>query len=114
MQRLRFCSNRAVPSRSQLLAFRIRIGIWYFDSTAVTSSRSSRRHGIFMIEHKILEFRTKGRGTTEITADVGRAGASSRISEGVCTLFLQHTSASLILCENADADVRRDLEIIFA
>ena len=67
-----------------------------------------------MIEHKTLEFRTKGRGTTEITAEVERAVTGSRISNGLCTLFLQHTSASLILCENADADVRRDLETVFA
>jgi secondary thiamine-phosphate synthase enzyme len=67
-----------------------------------------------MIEHKILEFRTKGRGMTEISADVGRAVASSGIRQGVRTLFLQHTSASLILCENADADVRRDLETVLA
>ena len=67
-----------------------------------------------MVEHKTLEFRTKGRGTTEITAEVGRAVAASRINKGICTLFLQHTSASLILCENADADVRRDLETVFA
>ena len=67
-----------------------------------------------MIEQKTLEFRTNGRGTVDITAEIGRALASSRISKGVCTLFLQHTSASLILCENADADVRRDLETVFA
>src|SRR6185436_2445113 len=62
-------------------------------------------HGISMIEHKILEFRTKGRGMTEISAEVGRAVASSRIRQGVW---------SLILCENADADVRRDLETVLA
>jgi secondary thiamine-phosphate synthase enzyme len=67
-----------------------------------------------MIEHKTLTFRTKGRGTTEITTEVGRAVASTGIRNGVCTLFLQHTSASLILCENADADVRRDLETVLA
>ena len=64
--------------------------------------------------HKILEFRTKGRGTTEITAQVARVVAGSAIRNGVCTVFLQHTSASLILCENADPDVRRDLETVLA
>ena len=67
-----------------------------------------------MIEHKSLEFRSKGRGTTEITAEVSRAVAASGVRTGLCTLFLQHTSASLILCENADPDVRRDLETILA
>jgi secondary thiamine-phosphate synthase enzyme len=67
-----------------------------------------------MIEQKILEFRTKGRGTTDITADVARAVAASGIRKGLCTVFLQHTSASLILCENADPDVRRDLETLLS
>ena len=67
-----------------------------------------------MIDQKTLEFRTRGRGTTEITADVQRAVAASGIRKGLCTVFLQHTSASLILCENADPDVRRDLETLLA
>ena len=40
--------------------------------------------------------------------------AASGIAKGLCTVFLQHTSASLILCENADPDVRRDLETLLA
>jgi secondary thiamine-phosphate synthase enzyme len=67
-----------------------------------------------MIEHKTLEFRTRGRGTTEITHEVARAVAASGVRKGLCTVFLQHTSASLVLCENADPDVRRDLETILA
>ena len=66
------------------------------------------------MEQKTLEFRTHGRGTTEITADVQRAVAASGIKKGLCTVFLQHTSASLILCENADPDVRRDLETLLS
>jgi secondary thiamine-phosphate synthase enzyme len=61
-----------------------------------------------------LTFRTKGRGTTDITADVQRAVAESGIQKGLCNVFLQHTSASLILCENADPDVRRDLETLLS
>jgi secondary thiamine-phosphate synthase enzyme len=49
---------------------------------------------------------------TEITAEVAHAVAQSGFGKGLCALFLQHTSASLILCENADPDVRRDLETI--
>ena len=67
-----------------------------------------------MIRQSSLEFRTRGRGTTDITADVARVVAASGIAKGLCTVFLQHTSASLILCENADPDVRRDLETLLA
>lgn len=67
-----------------------------------------------MVEQKTLSFHTRGRGTLEISAEVARVVAASGIRAGVCTVFLQHTSASLILCENADSDVRRDLETILA
>ena len=67
-----------------------------------------------MVAQKTLEFRTRGRGTTDITAEVARAVAASGIAKGLCNVFLQHTSASLILCENADPDVRRDLETILS
>ena len=53
-----------------------------------------------MVYQQTLEFRTRGRGTTDITADVARAVAASGIAKGTCNIFLQHTSASLILCEN--------------
>ena len=67
-----------------------------------------------MVFQKTLEFRTRGRGTTDITAEVQRTVAASGIAKGLCTVFLQHTSASLILCENADPDVRRDLETLLS
>ena len=67
-----------------------------------------------MIHQASLEFRTRGRGTTDITADVRRAVAASGAAKGLCNVFLQHTSASLILCENADPDVRRDLETLLS
>lgn len=57
---------------------------------------------------------TSGRGTRDITADIARHVATSGIRDGLCNVFLHHTSASLILCENADPDVRRDLETFFA
>ena len=65
-----------------------------------------------MVFQKSLEFRTRGRGTTDITQAVQGVVAASGLRAGVCTVFLQHTSASLLLSENADADVRRDLETI--
>ena len=67
-----------------------------------------------MIGQKTLDFRTRGRGTTAVTAEVQRAVAETGVRKGLCTVFLQHTSASLVLCENADPDVRRDLETILS
>jgi secondary thiamine-phosphate synthase enzyme len=66
------------------------------------------------VEQKTLEFRTSGRGTTDIVAEVQHAVTSSGIRKGICTVFLQHTSASLILCENADPGVRHDLETLLS
>jgi secondary thiamine-phosphate synthase enzyme len=63
-----------------------------------------------MIRQARLEIPTKGRGTYEITRRVDEALGDMGVDIGLCHLFLQHTSASLILCENADPDVRGDLE----
>jgi secondary thiamine-phosphate synthase enzyme len=57
---------------------------------------------------------TRGRGTYEITSQVALAVAASGVEFGLCHLFISHTSASLMLCENADPDVRRDLETFMA
>jgi secondary thiamine-phosphate synthase enzyme len=57
-----------------------------------------------------FEVATRGRGTTNITREVQEAVRASGIRTGLCHVFVQHTSASLILCENADPTVRRDLE----
>ena len=46
-----------------------------------------------MVFQDSLEFRTRGRGTTDITAAVQRVVAASGVRTGVCTVFLQHTSA---------------------
>jgi secondary thiamine-phosphate synthase enzyme len=67
-----------------------------------------------MISQQTLSFRTRSRGTTDITAEVARVVATSGVRTGLCTAFVQHTTASLVLCENADPDVRRDLETLFA
>lgn len=58
----------------------------------------------------LLHYQTPGRGFTELTDDLRRWVAAQRVSAGLLHLFLRHTSASLILCENADPDVLRDLE----
>ena len=60
-----------------------------------------------------LEIRTRGRGTQEVTGEVARAVQASGLTRGLCNVFVQHTSASLMLCENADPSVRRDLETLF-
>jgi len=65
-----------------------------------------------MAVQKTLTFHTQGRGTTELTAAVERAVRDSGIKQGLCNLFLQHTSASLVLCENAAPAVRQDLETL--
>lgn len=57
-----------------------------------------------------LTINTQPRTTHEITKDVQGFVLGSGIKKGLCHLFIQHTSASLMLCENADPDVRVDLE----
>jgi len=51
-----------------------------------------------------------GRGTYEITDDINRIIAQGDIQDGLCNIFIHHTSASLIICENADPTVHTDLE----
>lgn len=57
---------------------------------------------------------TQGRSSIELTAEVERIVARSGIRQGLCHVFVHHTSASLMLCENADPTVRRDLEDFMA
>ena len=59
-----------------------------------------------------LAFATTGRGTRDITDDVARADRQSGVQTGLAHVFVQHTSCSLTITENADPDVRRDLETI--
>ncbi len=63
-----------------------------------------------MFVQRQIGITTEGRGTYEITTEIQDIVSSSGITMGLCNLFLQHTSASLILCENADPDVQSDLE----
>ncbi len=57
-----------------------------------------------------IDVQTDGRATIEITAQVQQVLRESGIRQGLCHVFVHHTSASLIITENADADVRHDLE----
>lgn len=59
---------------------------------------------------QVLRVRTRGRQTHDLTEQVQDAVRRSGVRSGACTVFVHHTSASVILCENADPTVRRDLE----
>jgi len=60
-----------------------------------------------------LTIPTRGRGLCEFTRDVEKWVDQNRFQDGLLTIHLQHTSASLLIQENADPDVRRDLEAFF-
>ncbi len=61
-----------------------------------------------MVKHLTIE--TRGQGLREITREVEKILEDESIQEGLCTLFLRHTSASLVVQENADPTAKRDLE----
>ncbi len=67
-----------------------------------------------MVFQQKLHFSTTGRGTYSISDQIEDCVAQSGIQSGICHLFIQHTSASLIFCENADRSVREDLETFMA
>ena len=63
---------------------------------------------------RFFEVQTSGRGSTEITPEVQRSVANSGVNTGVAHVFVHHTSASLMICENADPSVRSALERFLA
>ena len=63
-----------------------------------------------MVYQQTLKLATLGRGTSNITRQVEAIINDSGVSQGMVNIFVHHTSASLILCENADPTVRSDLE----
>lgn len=65
------------------------------------------------IEQCSILFQTSGRGTQNITEEVDKLLVNTGVNEGLCHLFLKHTSASLMICENYDTQVRVDLENFF-
>src|ERR1700693_1221202 len=69
-----------------------------------------------MLRQALHEFtiRTRGRGLYEFTNEVARWISQNTFKNGLVTLHLRHTSASLLIQENADPDVRRDLDAFFA
>lgn len=67
-----------------------------------------------MTRSKTISIHTPGRSTTDITREIEAFAAQSGVDNGLCNVFVHHTSASLIICENADPSVRQDLETWFA
>lgn len=67
-----------------------------------------------MVYQASFEVHTSGRGTYSVSREVHERLLESGIKTGICLVFVQHTSASLILCENADPEVRADLERFMA
>ncbi len=63
-----------------------------------------------MTTQQTITIQTTGRGSVEFTDKVKIFVAEAGMTTGVCNVFVHHTSASLMLCENADPDVRQDLE----
>ena len=63
-----------------------------------------------MLVQQHIEVDTRGRGTYDLTAEVQAIVRDSGIGTGLCNVFIRHTSASLMICENADPAVLRDLE----
>jgi len=67
-----------------------------------------------MIVQEELHIATRGRGSYDITDPIDKIVAAAGAETGLCHVFVAHTSASLMLCENADPTVRRDLEAFMA
>jgi secondary thiamine-phosphate synthase enzyme len=65
------------------------------------------------VHTEIFEVRTKGKGTYEITDEVGKVVRQSKLAHGTATVFVRHTSCSLVIMENAAPAARRDLEKFF-
>jgi secondary thiamine-phosphate synthase enzyme len=63
-----------------------------------------------MFKQQEMTISTDGRGTYDLSRRIDDAVEASGIRIGLCHVFIRHTSASLVLCENADPAVRRDLE----
>ena len=67
-----------------------------------------------MLHQDSFEVATAGRGTYDVTDRVQGVVENGGITSGLCHVFIHHTSASLVLCENADPAVRHDLESFMA
>lgn len=66
-----------------------------------------------LVRRSTIEIKTRGKGTVEITRAVGDFLATSGIKEGILSVFVRHTSCSLVIMENADPSARSDLHEFF-
>lgn len=80
----------------------------------MSTERAAAACGGFVQAQRVLEIPTRGRGAHEITNEVETAVRASGVGTGLCHLFVRHTSASLLVTENADPVVRQDLERFMA
>lgn len=62
------------------------------------------------VHQEVLRVETRGRGFVDVSRRVERVVEQAGVEAGLCTIFIQHTSASLVIQENADPSVQRDLE----
>src|SRR3954465_16080999 len=67
-----------------------------------------------MTHQETIWIPTEGRKTYEVTRQIQEVVRKAGVDRGLCMVFVHHTSASLIVCENAEPEVRRDLERFFA
>lgn len=65
------------------------------------------------VHHHVFTVPTRGQGTYELTDEVGRAVRESGVTDGTVTVFVRHTSCSLVMFENADPSARTDLHAFF-
>ena len=66
------------------------------------------------VHQEVVTVRTRGPGLCRIDDEVQRVLRASGVRDGLCTIFVRHTSASLLIQENAAPSARRDLEAYFA
>lgn len=66
-----------------------------------------------MVVQEVLQLPPRGPGLHEVTAKVAAVVSASGVARGLCHVFVQHTSASLLIQENADPSARADLETFF-
>jgi secondary thiamine-phosphate synthase enzyme len=81
---------------------------------AQDSEEEKSKRGEIMFSQEELIIATRGRGSQNISQQVQGVVSASGVTTGLCHVFVAHTSASLMLCENADPTVRRDLETFMA
>ena len=82
-----------------------------FSETGLTADRVGAGDSRTMQVHQDeLTVATRGRGFHDLTDKLQKIVAGSKVTTGLCTVFVQHTSASLVIQENADPSVRRDLD----